>query len=64
MNPKFASYIFFGVLIGAIFGVFWQANSNAIPGVFYGALAGAGLGWFIAAARSQSESKKDPTSKK
>ncbi len=63
MDRKFAYYIFLGLVIGAIFGVFWTANGNTTLGILYGALAGAGIGWFIAAARSQNQKEKDKTSK-
>ncbi len=64
MNPKFARYIFLGMVIGAFFGLIWQSNGNAALGILYGGLGGAGLGWFIAAALSQSESQRNSKSKK
>jgi hypothetical protein len=63
MDRKYAYYIFLGLVVGAIFGMFWQARGNTSLGIWYGALAGAGLGWFIAAARSKNENEKDKTSK-
>ena len=63
MDRKYAYYIFVGLAIGAICGVFWAANSNISLGILYGGLAGAGIGWFIAAARSLSQKEKDKPSK-
>jgi hypothetical protein len=51
MDRKFGYYVFFGLLIGAIFGSgIGAANRNTLAGLGIGALAGVFLGWFIAAA--------------
>jgi hypothetical protein len=63
MDRKYAYYIFLGFAIGALFGMVWSTNGNTSLGILYGGLAGAGIGWFIAAARSQSQKEKDKTSK-
>jgi hypothetical protein len=63
MERRFAYYIFLGLVIGALFGVLWTTRGNTNLGIMYGALAGAGIGWFIAAARSQSQKEKDKTTK-
>ena len=56
MKRKFGIFIFVGMLIGAAFGVFFGAGSaNSIPGIGGGALVGAALGWFIAAAVTEKE---------
>jgi len=61
MERKFAYYIFLGLLIGAILGIYWSANGNANARIPDGGLAGAGIGWFIAAARTQNQNEKSKT---
>jgi hypothetical protein len=63
MDRKFAYYIFLGMVIGAAFGVFWADKGDVSLGILYGAFTGAAIGWFIAAARSQSQNEKDKTGK-
>lgn len=46
----FGYYAFGGMLIGALFGLFGAASGNSLLGMATGAIAGAFLGWFIAAA--------------
>ncbi len=50
MDKKFGYYIFGGMLIGILIGLLWSSNGNVLLGVGYGALAGAAIGWFAAAA--------------
>ena len=55
---KFGLYVFLGLLIGALFGVFLGAGSaNPILGIGGGAFAGAAIGWFIAAAVIEKEKR-------
>jgi ABC-type uncharacterized transport system permease subunit len=59
MKRRFGIYVFVGMLIGAFFGMFLGAGStNHILGVGGGALAGAAIGWFIAAYVMENEKKK------
>lgn len=57
MDRKFGYYVFLGLLIGAVFGSLWSANGNSILGITLGGLAGAAIGWFIAAALIENEKK-------
>ena len=57
MDKKFGYYIFGGLLIGALFGLLWSANGNPMLGIVIGALAGAAIGWFIAAAIMEKKGK-------
>jgi len=59
MDKKFGYYVFGGLLIGAFLGWGWSANGNSILGISIGALAGVALGWFIAAAVLEKETKKE-----
>ena len=61
MNKVFGYYIFGGLLIGALFGRIWAASSNPIMGIGIGAIAGAFLGWFIAAAVLEQNKKSEKT---
>ncbi|HEX5839975.1 MAG TPA: hypothetical protein VFY26_19215 [Anaerolineales bacterium] len=61
MNKVFGYYIFGGLLIGTLFGRMWAASSNSIVGIGIGALAGAFLGWFIAAAVLEQNKKTKKT---
>jgi hypothetical protein len=48
---RFGIFIFAGLLIGALFGMLLGAGSaNLFLGIGGGALIGASIGWFIAAA--------------
>jgi hypothetical protein len=58
MDRKFGYYIFGGLLIGAVFGLLWAGNGNPILGIGIGAFAGAAIGWFIAAAALERETRK------
>jgi len=59
MKRKFGIYIFLGLLVGALFGIFLGAGSaNPILGIGGGALAGVFIGWLIAAAVMEKEKKK------
>ncbi|MCL4830742.1 MAG: hypothetical protein KJZ95_25525 [Caldilinea sp.] len=45
-------YVGLGLMIGALFGVFFgQASGNALPAIAIGALGGVFIGWYIAAAQ-------------
>jgi hypothetical protein len=57
MDNKYGYYIFGGLLIGILFGLLWSANGNAIPSIGFGALAGAGVGWFAAAAMFEKDKR-------
>ena len=58
MERMFGLCIFLGLLIGAQFGIFLGAGStNHILGIGGGALAGAFIGWFIAAAVMEKEKR-------
>jgi ABC-type uncharacterized transport system permease subunit len=60
LKRKFGIYIFLGLLIGAVFGMFLGAGStNPFLGVGGGALAGVFIGWFIAAVVMEKEKKKN-----
>ncbi len=51
MERLIGIYAFVGVFVGAMLGfAFGAPNGNGLLGAGFGALAGAGLGWFIAAA--------------
>jgi ABC-type uncharacterized transport system permease subunit len=58
MDKKFGYYIFGGLLIGAVFGSLWAANGNTLLGISIGALVGAAIGWFAAAATLEREKEK------
>jgi membrane protease YdiL (CAAX protease family) len=59
MKRKFGIYVFLGLLIGALFGIFLGAGSeNPFLGIGGGAFAGAAIGWFIAAAVMEKGNKK------
>ena len=58
MERKFGLFVFLGLLIGALFGMFLGAGgANPILGIGGGALAGVFIGWFIAAAVMEKEKK-------
>jgi ABC-type uncharacterized transport system permease subunit len=60
MKRKFEIYIFVGLLIGAIFGIFLgTGNENPIPGIGGGALASMFIGLFVAAAVQQNQNNND-----
>jgi hypothetical protein len=50
MEKTFGYFIFGGLLLGAMFGLIGAGPGNSILGIGIGAVAGAFLGWFIAAA--------------
>ena len=50
MEKPFGYSIFGGMLIGAMFGLIGAGGDNSLMGIGTGALFGAFLGWFIAAA--------------
>ena len=55
-----ASFIFFGLLMGAILGVgIGSIRGSAVRGLELGSLAGLFVGWFIAATVQQQRNKKD-----
>ncbi|MBE0671022.1 MAG: hypothetical protein IH588_10570 [Anaerolineales bacterium] len=57
MDKKFGYYVFGGALIGAFFGLIWSAGNNLLAGLGVGALIGAFIGWFAAAAMLQQNKK-------
>jgi ABC-type uncharacterized transport system permease subunit len=58
MDKTFGYYIFGGLLIGAMFGLIWAAGNNPLMGIGIGAMAGAFIGWFIAAAVLEQRNKE------
>ena len=58
MDKTFGSIIFGGLLIGAMFGLIGAGGSNPLMGIGIGALAGAFIGWFIAAAVLEQKKKE------
>jgi hypothetical protein len=58
MDKKFGYYIFGGLVIGILVGLLWSANGNPLLGIGFGALAGAGIGWFAAAAMLEKGKEK------
>ncbi len=58
MDKTFGYFIFGGLLIGALLGIGWSANGNPILGIGIGALVGAAIGWFAAAAMLEEKGKK------
>ena len=53
-NRLIGYYAFGGMLIGALFGFAWAG----VTGLGFGMLAGAGIGWFIAAAILENQKQK------
>ena len=58
MDRIFGYFIFGGALVGAMFGLIWVAGDKPLMGIGGGALAGAFLGWFIAAAVMEERKKQ------
>jgi ABC-type uncharacterized transport system permease subunit len=58
MEKTFGYYIFGGMLIGAMFGLIWAAGGNPLVGFGIGALVGAAIGWFAAAAVLEQRKKE------
>ena len=58
MDKKFGYYAFGGMLIGALFGLIWAGNGNSLSGLGIGALVGAAIGWFTAAAVLENQKKE------
>jgi len=59
MERKFGTFILVGLLVGAVFGFgLGAANGNTLLGIGLGALAGVFLGWFVAAAALERETRK------
>ena len=58
MEKTFGYFVFGGLLIGAMFGLIWTGGRNPVMGSGIGALAGAFLGWFIAAAVLEQRKKQ------
>lgn len=58
MDKKFGYYVFGGMLIGAMLGFAWFGNGNPLAGLGIGALVGTFIGWFVAAAVLENESRK------
>lgn len=59
MDRKHGMLIFAGLLVGAMFGLmFAGASDNPLLGLSGGALVGAAVGWFAAAALMERGAKK------
>ncbi|HEX5942127.1 MAG TPA: hypothetical protein VFY66_07605 [Anaerolineales bacterium] len=58
MEKTFGYFIFGGLLIGAMFGLIWAGGRNPVMGIGIGAMIGAALGWFIAAAVLEQRKKE------
>jgi ABC-type uncharacterized transport system permease subunit len=58
MDKTFGYFVFGGLLIGAIFGSIGAGGDNPLMGIGIGALVGAFLGWFIAAAVLEQRKKE------
>jgi len=58
MEKMFGYFVFGGALIGAMFGLIGAGGDNALIGIGTGAVAGAFLGWFIAAAVLEQKKKE------
>jgi hypothetical protein len=58
MEKTFGYFIFGGLLVGAMFGLIGAGTGNSILGIGIGAVAGAFLGWFIAAAYLEQKKKQ------
>ena len=58
MDKKIGYYIFGGMFIGAIFGLFWIGTGNPILSIANGALIGTAIGWFAAAYMMEKEKEK------
>jgi ABC-type uncharacterized transport system permease subunit len=58
MNKIFGHFIFGGLLVGAMFGLIGAGSGNPLMGIGVGALAGAFIGWFVAAAVLEQKKKE------
>ena len=59
MDNRIIGYFAFGgMLIGALLGMAWVGQGNPITGMAGGAVAGAFIGWFIAAAVLENQKQK------
>ena len=58
MEKTFGYFIFGGLIIGAMFGLIWAGGRNPVMGIGIGAMVGAALGWFIAAAVLEQRKKE------
>jgi ABC-type uncharacterized transport system permease subunit len=58
MEKTFGYFIFGGLLIGAMFGLIGAGGGNPLLGIGIGALAGAFIGWFVAAILKQTKKAK------
>ncbi len=63
MDKRYAYYVYVGAAIGLLFGGLWASSTDNSVAVLYAVLAGAGVGWFIAAARSQGSKEEKKTDK-
>ncbi len=57
-NKVFGYYALGGMLIGALLGSAWAGNGNTLAGLGIGALIGAFMGWFMAAAVLEIQKKQ------
>jgi ABC-type uncharacterized transport system permease subunit len=57
MEKTFGYFVFGGLLVGAMFGLIWAAGRTPVLGLGIGALVGAAIGWFAAAAYLEQKEK-------
>ena len=58
MDKKFGYMVFGGLLVGAMFGLIAAGRTSPLAGIGIGAVVGAFLGWFIAAAVLEQQKKQ------
>jgi len=60
MKRKYASFIVLGLIVGSAFGISLNPGfEKPLTNVFFGAVGGVFIGWFVAIAGSQIEAKKE-----
>ncbi len=64
VEKRIGYYAAIGAAIGLLFGGLWASSSHDSLAVLWGALFGAAIGWFIAAAVTERAKDKDKTAKK
>jgi ABC-type uncharacterized transport system permease subunit len=58
MEKTIGYFAFGGMLVGAMFGLIGAGRGNPLLGIGIGAVAGAFIGWFIAAAVLEQKKKE------